>query len=153
MGNEVVHYLTNQDHYRLQVDLEDWAGHTRTATYRHFWVDAEEDSKYDYVCFCPCVAVVHVPSPAPDSNVVRQVYLCVSRDSKYVIVTCVFFWSVCGARTSPERDGEVVFQVYLCEVSHVTVNRLLFFYLCCVVGYLVCLLFNLSNGCISVTNW
>ncbi|KAL8585232.1 hypothetical protein ACOMHN_013247 [Nucella lapillus] len=42
VGNEAIHYLTNQDHYSLQVDLKDWAGQTRTAHYRHFWLEDEE---------------------------------------------------------------------------------------------------------------
>ncbi|XP_076464509.1 uncharacterized protein LOC143296455 [Babylonia areolata] len=42
LGNEVMHYLTNQDQYSLQVDLKDWQGNTRTATYRHFWLGDEE---------------------------------------------------------------------------------------------------------------
>ncbi|XP_070181179.1 uncharacterized protein [Littorina saxatilis] len=44
VGNEVIHYLTNQNQYSLQVDLKDWAGNTRTAHYKHFWVDDEKDN-------------------------------------------------------------------------------------------------------------
>ncbi|PVD26577.1 hypothetical protein C0Q70_14254 [Pomacea canaliculata] len=42
LGNEVVHHLTNQGYYSLQVDLKAWDGETRTAHYRHLWLDSEE---------------------------------------------------------------------------------------------------------------
>nr|KAG5689573.1 hypothetical protein BaRGS_021094 [Batillaria attramentaria] len=42
LGNEVLHYLTNQGHYSLKVDLKDWAGESRSANYTHFWLDSED---------------------------------------------------------------------------------------------------------------
>ncbi|BFZ11762.1 hypothetical protein BsWGS_14801 [Bradybaena similaris] len=43
VGNEVIHYLTNQGHYSLKVELTDWNGTTKHAYYDHFWVDGEEE--------------------------------------------------------------------------------------------------------------
>ncbi|XP_005099729.1 uncharacterized protein LOC101849539 [Aplysia californica] len=44
LGNEVVHYITNQKRYSLGVSLEDWEGNHKTATYDHFWLDGEDDA-------------------------------------------------------------------------------------------------------------
>lgn len=45
LGNEVVHHLTNQGYYSLQVDLKAWDGETRTAHYRHLWLESEEQGQ------------------------------------------------------------------------------------------------------------
>ena len=42
LGNRYLHLLTTSKHYRLFVDLEDWAGVKKHATYSHFLVEDEE---------------------------------------------------------------------------------------------------------------
>ncbi|KAI8489056.1 Fibrinogen- domains (FReDs) [Branchiostoma belcheri] len=43
LGNENIHLLTSQKNYTLRVDLEDWDGETRYATYDIFRVSGESD--------------------------------------------------------------------------------------------------------------
>ncbi|XP_019634598.1 PREDICTED: fibrinogen-like protein 1 [Branchiostoma belcheri] len=43
LGNENIHLLTNQKAYTLRVDLQDWDGETRYATYDIFRVSGESD--------------------------------------------------------------------------------------------------------------
>ncbi|XP_078671180.1 microfibril-associated glycoprotein 4-like [Branchiostoma floridae x Branchiostoma belcheri] len=43
LGNENIHLLTNQKNYTLRVDLQDWGGQTRCATYSSFRVSGESD--------------------------------------------------------------------------------------------------------------
>ncbi|XP_035668878.1 fibrinogen-like protein A [Branchiostoma floridae] len=45
LGNDVIHFLTNQDNYKLRVDLETWDGETTYAEYSTFFV-ADEASAY-----------------------------------------------------------------------------------------------------------
>ena len=45
MGNDNLHYLTNQDFYTLRVEIMDWGRERRYAEYNDFWVE-DEDSKY-----------------------------------------------------------------------------------------------------------
>ncbi|XP_019634754.1 PREDICTED: microfibril-associated glycoprotein 4-like [Branchiostoma belcheri] len=43
LGNENIHLLTSQKNYTLRVDLEDWRGETRYATYSSFKLSGESD--------------------------------------------------------------------------------------------------------------
>ncbi|KAI8489059.1 Angiopoietin 4 [Branchiostoma belcheri] len=43
LGNENIHLLTSQKNYTLRVDLGDWGGETRYATYSSFRVSGESD--------------------------------------------------------------------------------------------------------------
>lgn len=42
IGNDVIHHVTNQNHYRLRVDLMDWERTKTFAEYDYFMVDSEE---------------------------------------------------------------------------------------------------------------
>ncbi|XP_077979452.1 angiopoietin-related protein 1-like [Glandiceps talaboti] len=44
LGNEKIHYLTNQADYKLRIELEDWAGATAYAEYSEFWISGETDN-------------------------------------------------------------------------------------------------------------
>jgi len=41
LGNDNIHYLTNQDHYSLRIDLMDWQKVNREANYEYFMVEDE----------------------------------------------------------------------------------------------------------------
>ena len=43
LGNDNLHLLTNQDYYRLRVDLGDWNKNKRYAYYDYILVDSEEE--------------------------------------------------------------------------------------------------------------
>ena len=43
LGNDIIHYLTNQNYYNLLVELFDWNGNKRYAFYEYFLVDSEKD--------------------------------------------------------------------------------------------------------------
>ncbi|XP_041352860.1 uncharacterized protein LOC121371207 [Gigantopelta aegis] len=45
IGNDNLHYLTNQDYYTLRVEIMDWERERRYAEYDDFWVD-DEDANY-----------------------------------------------------------------------------------------------------------
>ncbi|CAF3586633.1 unnamed protein product [Adineta steineri] len=45
LGNEKIHTLTNQDEYRLHIDLEDFSNQTRFADYEWFFI-TNEQTKY-----------------------------------------------------------------------------------------------------------
>jgi len=49
LGNEVIHLLTNQDHYSLRVSLTDWNDLTHEVDYDHFRVTDEVDGYRLYV--------------------------------------------------------------------------------------------------------
>ena len=42
LGNQILHRLTSQGHYRLKVDLWDWEGHKFTADYDTFRLESQE---------------------------------------------------------------------------------------------------------------
>lgn len=42
VGNEVIHYLTHQRKYVLNVTLTNWDGESTVALYNHFMIDNEE---------------------------------------------------------------------------------------------------------------
>ena len=44
LGNEYLHYLTNNRTYQLRFDLEDWDGNTAYAEYSSFIVNSEADN-------------------------------------------------------------------------------------------------------------
>ncbi|RVE67038.1 hypothetical protein OJAV_G00113460 [Oryzias javanicus] len=43
LGNQNLHFLTNQGHYSLRIDLQDWSHIHRHAVYQSFRIDSEED--------------------------------------------------------------------------------------------------------------
>uniref|UniRef100_A0A8C7Y7R6 Si:ch211-203k16.3 n=1 Tax=Oryzias sinensis TaxID=183150 RepID=A0A8C7Y7R6_9TELE len=43
LGNQHIHFLTNQGPYSLRIDLQDWSHAHRHALYQSFRIDSEED--------------------------------------------------------------------------------------------------------------
>ncbi|ESP02874.1 hypothetical protein LOTGIDRAFT_185616 [Lottia gigantea] len=43
LGNDFIHFLTNQGHYSLHVELVNWKKEKRQAMYKDFWIDEEDD--------------------------------------------------------------------------------------------------------------
>jgi hypothetical protein len=43
LGNDLIHYVTTQFNYSLRIDMEDWSGAKRYATYDFFQVKSEEE--------------------------------------------------------------------------------------------------------------
>ncbi|ESO03350.1 hypothetical protein HELRODRAFT_157115 [Helobdella robusta] len=43
IGNQVLHQITNQEHYKLRIEMTDWQRATRTVTYDRFRISNEED--------------------------------------------------------------------------------------------------------------
>lgn len=42
-GNDMIHYLTTQADYSLQIDMTDWQGVEKVAIYKHFKLKSESD--------------------------------------------------------------------------------------------------------------
>ncbi|XP_070579783.1 fibrinogen-like protein 1 [Ptychodera flava] len=43
LGNDNIYYLTSQAHYKLRIELEDWANETRYAEYDRFWIGSQSE--------------------------------------------------------------------------------------------------------------
>jgi angiopoietin 2 len=43
LGNDYIHYLTNQDNYKLRIDLTDWNKTKKFAEYQYFSIDDENE--------------------------------------------------------------------------------------------------------------
>lgn len=43
LGNNNIHFITNQDHYKLRIELTDWNKTKKMAEYDYFMIDDEEE--------------------------------------------------------------------------------------------------------------